>query len=116
MRSILQIGNDSALRTIRAAVLRLTGASVVAASSHEAMSILRREHFDLLIFCHTVSEQEREEISQEARKLHRDVPVLNVLRFSAIPSALNEASADPAYLLAKVNETLQTSPDEQSSR
>ena len=103
------------LRTIRAAVLRLTGASVIAASSDEAMDILCREHFDLLIFCHTVSEQERERLSLEARKLHVDVRVLKVLRFSATSSAPDEALADPTGLLAKVNEALQNARLEQQS-
>jgi hypothetical protein len=77
------------------------------------MDILRREHFDLLVFCHTVSEQERERISFEARKLHTDVRVLRVLRFSATNPAPDEAFADPAHLLAKVNETLQNARAEQ---
>ena len=72
MHSILQIGNDPTLRTTRASVLRLTSASVVAASGDEAADILRAEHFDLVIFCHTVSPPQREKISLEARKLYME--------------------------------------------
>ena len=115
MRSILQVGNDSTLRTIRASVLRLTGASVIAVSSDDARGILRREHFDLVVFCHTVSQPEREKISLVARHLYADVRVLDVLPLSAMNPAPNEAAADPARLLAKVTETLQNSRDEQQS-
>jgi hypothetical protein len=115
MRSILQVGNDSTLRTIRASVLRLTGASVIAVSSDEATGTLRGEHFDLVVFCHTVSRPEREKISRVARDLYVDVRVLDVLPFSAMNPAPNEAAADPTRLLAKVTETLQNSPDEQQS-
>jgi len=113
MRSILQVGNDSTLRTIRASVLRLTGASVIAASGNEAMGILRREHFDLVVFCHTVGQQQREKISLVARKL--DVRVLHVLPLSVMSAAPNEAAADPVRLLAKVNETLSDALGEQQS-
>jgi hypothetical protein len=110
MRSILQIGNDLTLLSTRAAVLRLTGASVIAASADEAIDILHREHFDLLVFCHTVSLQEREKISLAARKLNMNVRVLNVLRSSAIGLAPDETVSDPTRLVVKVTETLQNTP------
>jgi hypothetical protein len=79
------------------------------------MDILRREHFDLVIFCHTVSQQQREKISLVARKLYVDMRVLNVLPLSAMIPAPDEAAADPVRLLAKVNETLQNAVGEQQS-
>jgi len=115
MRSILQVGNDSTLRTIRASVLRLTGAYVLAASTDEALKILRHERFDLVVFCHTVSLEQREKISHTARELYVDVRVLNVLPLSAVIPAPDEAAADPERLLAKVNEALQNTPGEQQS-
>jgi DNA-binding NtrC family response regulator len=113
MRSILQVGNDTTLRTIRASVLRLTGASVLAASADEAMEILRRERFDLVVFCHTVNLEQREKIARAARELYEDVRVLNVLPLSGVLPAPDEAAADPERLLAKVNEALQNAPGEQ---
>jgi hypothetical protein len=88
-------------------VLRLTGASVIAASGDEAIDILQAIHFDLVIFCHTVSPPQREKISLEARKLYMDVRMLNVLPFTSMGLAPDEAVADPAGLLAKVTSTLQ---------
>jgi len=109
MRTILQVGNNSTLATIRASVLRLTGATVVAASGDEAMNLLRHEHFDLVVFCHTISLEEREKISREARMLHMAVRVLNIVRSSALEGLAPDevAAADPARLVAKVTETLQ---------
>jgi len=115
MCSILQVGNDVPLLSARAAVLRLTGASVIDASGDEAMDILHREHFDLVVFCHTVSLQEREKISREARKLHGNVRTLNVLRSSAMSLAPDETVPEPKRLLAKVNETLQNARPEQQA-
>jgi CheY-like chemotaxis protein len=62
-------------------VLRQTGASVTAVSGDEAMGILSRESFDLVVFCHTVSQREREMISLVPRQRHADVQVLHVHRF-----------------------------------
>ena len=113
MRSILQVGNDAPLLSTRASVLRLTGASVVAASGDEAMDMLRRKHFDLIVFCHTVGLQEREKISLEARKFHVNVRTLNVLRSSSDSFAPEDTVSDPKHLLAQVNETLQNARPKQ---
>ncbi|HTF69884.1 MAG TPA: hypothetical protein VK638_45120 [Edaphobacter sp.] len=79
------------------------------------MGILRREHSDLVVFCHTVSLQQREKISLVARKLNVNVRVLNVLPLSTMTPAPDEAAPDPGRLLAKVNETLQNALGEQQS-
>lgn len=102
MRSILQVGNESTLRTIGHQRLELTGAYLLASSTDEAL--LRHERFDLVVFCHTVSLEQREKISRAERELYVDVRVLNVLPLSAVIPAPDEAAADPERFLAKVNE------------
>jgi CheY-like chemotaxis protein len=113
MHSILQVGNDSKLLSTRGSVLRQTGASVTAVSGDEAMGILCRESFHLVVFCHTISQLERGMISLVPRQRHADMRVLHVLLLSTISPALNEAVADPVHLLEKVFEALHIAPNEQ---
>jgi CheY-like chemotaxis protein len=69
MRSILQIGNEQVLREIRATVLRLLPVTVRTATIGEAIDLLRRERFDLILFCHTVTqERERENLCSRPRR------------------------------------------------
>jgi CheY-like chemotaxis protein len=113
MRSILQVGNDLALRDVRAAVLRLVGATVSTATTDEAIYLLQRRQFDLIVFCHTVPRREKEEISAVAREAYANIRVLYVLSPSRMNPAANESVAEPKQLLAKVMEILDTPAAEQ---
>ena len=75
--------------------------------------MLRREHFDLVVFCHTVSPRDREKVSLEARKRHLGVRVLNVLRFAESCAAPEETVSEPTRLLLKVTDALEKGPRNQ---
>ena len=54
MFSILVVGNDSALLSSRAAVLKRITSDVVQASPKDALSPPARSEFDLAVLCHTI--------------------------------------------------------------
>ena len=88
-------------------MLRLTGASVMAVSADQATHVLRREHFDLVVFCHTVSPQDLEKVVLEARKRHVGVRVLNVLRFAESCAAPEATVSEPTRLFLKATDALE---------
>jgi hypothetical protein len=106
MRSILQIGNDSALLATRASVLELTGAIIMTALGNEATNLLCCVRFDLIVFCHTIPEAMREEISLAARAWYPNVYILKVLTSAFSNIAPDETVPDPARLLTKVADVL----------
>ena len=57
MPKILLIGDDFRLLATRAALLTKTGASTVCCNSAEMHKDLERETFDLVVLCHSLSEE-----------------------------------------------------------
>ena len=57
MPKILLIGDDFRLLATRAALLTKTGASTVCCNSTEMHKNLEREMFDLVVLCHSLSEE-----------------------------------------------------------
>ena len=65
---ILYIGHDDALLRSRAGVLRLTGFPVRSASPEEAILLASRERFSLVVFGHTLSNDETVELAAHFRR------------------------------------------------
>lgn len=76
---ILNIGNDSALLHTRALLLGSAGYIITSTSSiREAIEWFQTGDFDLVVLCHSLSEQEREHLIRVIRKGGSAIPVLFV--------------------------------------
>jgi CheY-like chemotaxis protein len=76
MSRILLAGSDCRLLETRAAVLAKTGAEVVFHNTHEALAVLDRDVFDLVILCHSLIESEAAAI---VAKVHEKAPGTKIL-------------------------------------
>lgn len=117
MPKILLAGNDFRLLGTRAAVLGKTGASVVCCSASETREIIRTEKFDLVVLCHTLSDQEANEIIETVRRLWPHARTLQVVFDGARekPYRATEldatSSAEPSRLVRRTAELLQALPN-----
>ena len=76
MFRILLAGRDSRLLATRAAVLSKTGAAVVHCDPIETLDVLNREAFDLVVLCHTLSE---EDLAVIVDKVHQKIAGAKIL-------------------------------------
>jgi CheY-like chemotaxis protein len=112
MCTILAVGQDAELLVTRAAVLRKCNAEVVAARPSEASKMLQAQRFNLLVLCHTVSSDDRDELIQLAHQQASEIQVLEILSTTEHSSDRSPSGADgtsspnPATLVAKVIEML----------
>ncbi len=72
MPSILSVGIDAELLHRRRRWLEETGAKVISASPPEAFVLLPRARIDLLILCHTVSDDWVGALTSLLREQHRN--------------------------------------------
>jgi len=116
MPKILLAGNDFRLLGTRAAVLGKTGASVVCCSASETREIIKTEKFDLVVLCHTLSDQEADQIIATVRRLWPQARTLQVVFDGARerPYRATEldatSSAEPSRLVRRTMELLQALP------
>jgi DNA-binding response OmpR family regulator len=117
MPNILLAGNDFRLLGTRAAVLGKTGASVVCCSASETREIIRTEKFDLVVLCHTLSDQEATQIIDTVRRLWPQARTLRVVFDSARerPYKATEldatCSAEPSRLIRRATALLSALPN-----
>jgi len=117
MPKILLAGNDFRLLGTRAAVLGKTGASVVCCSASETREIIKTEKFDLVVLCHTLSDQEADQIIATVRRLWPQARTLQVVFDGARerPYRATEldatSSAEPSRLVRRTMELLQALPN-----
>jgi CheY-like chemotaxis protein len=110
--TILTVGHDDALLVTRAALLRTTPATVVAAKAQEALKLLKEKQFDLVILCHTLSPEEMIAVASLAHHQQIGTRVLKLVsgEFVGVPTnsvaADDEAICEPKSLVAKVSEML----------
>ena len=104
MRSILLVGNDSALLDTRSKLLTYAGASVTTTSAGDAIDSLRHGPFDLIVFCHTVELLHSDAIMKEAFEQRATLRVLKVLPLFETSAKEDEIAADPQSLVAKVSD------------
>ena len=113
MRRILLAGSDSRLLATRAAVLSKTGAAVVHYNAIEALDVLDREAFDLVVLCHSLLE---DEVAVIVDKVHQKIPCTKILMVTSDLDGYEmprhgqvDATSipEPARLVARVKELLQ---------
>ena len=107
MPTILSVGQDTDLLNTRSGVLRLCTAEVVSASTFSALETLKDQSIDLLVLCHTLSWDERNELAVIAHQ--RCVRVLEVLTLTERDqrSAVDDrVASNPNALIAKVAKIL----------
>jgi DNA-binding response OmpR family regulator len=112
MSKVLLLGNDLHLLETRGALLRKTGASVVCCSADDALGMLELDTFDLVVFCHTIVDDDAERLSHE---IHRQWPQVKILQ--VISDVMREkfykgvelnatSVAEPSQLLRRTAELL----------
>jgi hypothetical protein len=113
MASILSVGSDAPLTQTRAAVLASAlESSVVVAEPSEALHLLRDNHFDLVVLCHTVSSEQAGILIQVARNQSPPAKILIVDPLFSGSFATTSSgerlgpSADPAVLVAQARQLL----------
>jgi DNA-binding NarL/FixJ family response regulator len=114
MSKILLAGNDFRLLATRAAVLARTKASVVCCNAVEAMTVLEREAFDLVIICHSLTEKQTIEVTEKVRERLPRARILLMLSDVASEIVYKGieidaiSSATPGDLIRRASEMLAT--------
>jgi hypothetical protein len=115
MFRILLAGSDSRLLATRAAVLAKTGADVVHRNTMEAINILDREAFELVVLCHSL---QQEDVAVIVDKVHQKIPGAKILLvtsaldgYELYPDTKIDATSipEPGHLVALAKELLQVS-------
>lgn len=95
---ILSIGHDPELLSIRNLLLRSAGYIVQSASSIErAINSFREGDFDLVVMCHSLSEEERVRLTRYIREDGSSVPIIGVAAGSAGYTDICIAAGSAAY-------------------
>jgi CheY-like chemotaxis protein len=111
MRTILVVGEDEALQNTRSALLRQVGTEVLSASVANAARTLTMRRFDLVVICHSLSLEEKIDITTLAHRPKAGTRVLQLV--CPHDKELNEehiadvsVGADPKTFVDKVTELL----------
>ena len=121
MSTVLLVGDDEFLLETRAAVVRTTGAETLCCRSDSALEIQQRRPCDVVILCHSLSEEMR---SGLCRLIHSRWPKTRILVLSSIraqyfPDGVEFAdavnSADPEGLVLRTIELLRKAPSSEKS-
>jgi CheY-like chemotaxis protein len=114
MKKILSVGEDAWLLSSRAAVLRMTGASVTNCSA-STLEIYSGIEFDLVILCHTLKGEVKYRVTAEIRQRWPRARVVQL--FSGYCYATDSlvvdadvASGEPGKLVEQVIELLKIRP------
>jgi DNA-binding response OmpR family regulator len=103
MSKVLLLGNDLHLLETRAAVLRKTGASVVCCDAEDAVGMLALDTFDLVVFCHTIFDDDAQRLSHE---IHRQWPQVKILQ------VISDVMREKFYKGVELNATSVAEPGE----
>jgi DNA-binding response OmpR family regulator len=113
---ILLAGDDLRLLETRAAVLGRTGAMVRWAARSEVELLLRQEHFDLLIFCHTLPMEQRERLTAFARQRWPRIFILQLVstifeeQAADRKSDIRMSGCEPRQLVCRIEMLLKEIP------
>jgi DNA-binding NarL/FixJ family response regulator len=66
--TIISVGADPELLTLREAVLQKAGFKVVSTDAKHAMLEFRRSNYEVVVLCHSLTETALEELTREFRK------------------------------------------------
>lgn len=76
---VLSVGYDRNLLVSRSLLLRSSGYTVTEAySPHQALALVRSDVIDIMLICHTVTQDERRALVSAVRKQRRLIPILCV--------------------------------------
>lgn len=106
---ILNVGYDPTLLETRTLVLRAAGYTVESASSvDDAMQRIRAAHFDLVVLCHSMPEQERQRLIWLIRENSSATPVIFVSARAASADRFADLTVDnsPTGLVSAVEQLL----------
>ncbi len=107
---ILSIGTDSDLLSTRNLVLRKAGYAVAGATDlPRAIELLRRAWFDIVILCHAIPKNQREEAIGKIRDVQPRASVIALQATSETPDAPVDAvieSFNPEHLLQSIADVL----------
>jgi CheY-like chemotaxis protein len=112
MPKILLVGQDPRLLETRAAVLAKVQAAVICQDTTESLKILERETFDLVVLCHSLSENQADEIAGVIRRRWPRTKILLVVsnlsqeRFHKAMELDGTSSPEPSRLIRRAAELL----------
>jgi CheY-like chemotaxis protein len=112
MSTVLLVGEDEQLQQIRAALLRTIGAKTACCTGSTAMALQECQHCELVVLCHSLSEERRSALAENVRTHWPETRVLLVTPTKALEqSELNAgvdavSSMDPYALIRRTEELL----------
>jgi DNA-binding response OmpR family regulator len=108
----LQIGDDPSLLRTRAGVLRLAGLRVLNLDPHvDWAEAIRKENFDLVVLCHSLSPSERKSVTTLIRRYKPRVPVFLVSSSEGCPEDVTAIlPCQPQSLVADISLLLRKLP------
>ena len=85
--TIVSVGHDNSLMPIRTLLLRHAGYAVTEAyTCREALQRLISGQFDLVLICHTITEDEKSEFIPAVRVLQPEVPIVCIRTHEHYPN------------------------------
>ena len=119
MPRVLLVGKDESLLRTRCAIVARTGAEVLCASPDEVLSNRQIDPVDVLVICHTLRQEERQEFTGGLRERWRGVWIIQLAKFE-IETRLPASHADevvvaakPAQLIGRIRAALQKVGEEE---
>jgi len=112
MPNVLLVGEDEQLQQIRAALLRTIGAKAACCTGSTAMAVQECQHCELVILCHSLSEERRSALAENVRTRWPETHVLVVTPTQSMEQAATDAgvsavsSMDPYALIRRTEELL----------
>ena len=113
MSNVLLVGEDEQLLQIRAALLRTIGAKTACCTGSTAIAIQECQHCELVVLCHSLSEERRSALAENVRTRWPETHVLLVTPTKALEQSASDAgviaisSMDPYALIRHAEELLE---------
>ena len=108
---LLCVGHDVGLLEPRSTVLTSAGYSARIVTPYWAMMLLRRDHFDAVVLCHTLAQWENRLLRFQIESLGREIAVVQLCssdQGTTVPQV--ETCGDSEELLAALKSALERKP------
>lgn len=114
----LQFGKDTSLLESRSAILETTGLAVINVYSvRQCISEILARNFDLIVLCHSVSQEEREQVASFVHTRNPATPVLLISTFYEKDREIDViVDCEPEHLVKNVKEILSHQPHKANIR
>ena len=112
MSNVLLVGEDEQLLQIRAALLRTIGAKTACCTGSSAMAVQECRHCELVVLCHSLSDERRSALAENVRTHWPETKVLLVTPTKSLEQSTSDAgvvvisSMDPYALIRHAEELL----------